>query len=351
MKRKLIYTLAALALAAALPAKATTKWTLSGTPDTNANRTTMTSDDDPAITIIDVRLTANGSSTLAIYNNSNNEFYTGCPDGSVDLDLSAPICNSDGETVQYTLAWIGSNTFQDNKKLRSVKFPASLTSLGNECFRGCSNLQKADLTPATGLTSFGTQVFNACTSLTGYFYLPPAITALQNNAFNGTKISGFYAPGMASMDNQVFYNVKTLETIQFGPNMNSFGKEAFRDQGQVIRTVFFEGDPPTTKTYFDRGGNQFMDMLSANAVIFVPMNAAKNAISDGWKAYLEDTEDGWTSPAVQTDNKYTLPSYNAETGVWTDGSLYNGNGGAKRTYILRCWDPSDTSATAALLAY
>lgn len=351
MKRKLIYTLAALALAAALPAKATTKWTLSVTPDTNANRTTMTSDDDPAITIIDVRLTANGASTLAIYNNRNNEFYTGCPDGSVDLDLSAPICNSDGETVQYTLAWIGSNTFQDNKKLRSVKCPASLTSLGDECFKGCSNLQKADLSPATGLTSFGKQVFNACTSLTGYFSLPLAITALQNNAFNGTKISGFYAPGMTSMDNHVFYNVKTLETIQFGPNMNSFGREAFRDQGQVMKTVFFEGDPPTTKTYFDRGGNQFMDMLSANAVIFVPMNAAKNAISDGWKAYLEDTEDGWTSPAVQTDNKYTLPSYNAETGVWTDGSLYNGNGGAKRTYILRCWDPSDTSATAALLAY
>ena len=350
MKKQYLLPLIA-ATTAALPASATTRWTLSGTPDINANRTTMTSDDDPAITILDVRLTANGASTLAIYNNSNNEFYTGCPDGSVNLDLSAPICNSDGETVQYTLAWIGSNTFQNNKKLRSVKFPASLTSLGNECFKGCSNLQKADLSPVTGLTYFGTQVFNACTSLTGYFYLPPAITALQNNAFNGTKISGFYGPGITQIDNDAFRNCKALRSIQFGPNMNSFGKEAFRDQGQVIRTVFFEGDPPTTKMYFDRGGNQFMDMLRANAVIFVPMNAAKNAISDGWKAYLEDTEDGWTSPAVQTANKYTLPSYNAETGVWTDGSLYNGNGSVKRTYILRCWDPSDTSATAALLAY
>lgn len=348
MKRKLAFALAALVLAA-ITAEATTKWTLSGTPDTNANRTKMTSDDDPALTITDVRLDDSGAKTLNIYGGKN--FYDGCPEGSVDLDLTVPIYVGDDTSVQYSVARLGNGTFSGNKQLRSVKLPATLVSMEKENFWGCTSLKSVDMSLATGLKTIGPQVFSGCSSLEGYFYFPAAITNLANNMFNGTKISGFYAPGMASMENHVFYNVKTLETIQFGPNMNAFGREAFKDQGQVMKTVFFEGDPPTTKTYFDRGSNQFMDMLRANAVIFVPMNAAKNAISDGWKAYLEDTEDGWTSSAVQTANKYTLPTYDAETGVWTDGSLYNGNGGAKRTYILRCWDPSDTSATAALLAY
>ena len=351
MKRKLVYTLAALALAAAQPAEATTKWTLSGALGTGGNAMTMTSDDDPALKITDVRLTASGATTLNIYGGKN--FYDGCPEGSVDLDLTVPIYFGDDTTVQYSVAQLGNGTFSGNKQLRSVKLPSTLVSMEKENFKGCTSLKSVDMSLATGLTTMGPQVFNGCSSLEGYFYFPAGITTLENNMFNGTKISGFYAPGMASMENQVFYNVKTLETIQFGPNMNSFGREAFRDQGQVIRTVFFEGNPPTTKTYFDRGGNQFMDMLGANAVIFVPMNAAKNAISDGWKTYLEDTESGWTSSAVQTanTNTYTLPAYDAETGVWTDGSLYNGYGSVKRTYILRCWDPSDTSATAALLAY
>ena len=349
MKRKLIYTLAALALAAAQPAEATTKWTLSGALGTGGNAMTMTSDDDPALKITDVRLTASGATTLNIYGGKN--FYDGCPEGSVDLDLTVPIYFGDDTTVQYSVAQLGNGTFSGNKQLRSVKLPSTLVSMEKENFKGCTSLKSVDMSLATGLTTIGPQVFSGCSSLEGYFYFPAGITTLENNMFNGTKISGFYAPGMASMENHVFYNVTTLEAIQFGPNMNSFGKEAFKDQGQAIKTVFFEGDPPTTKTYFDRDGNQFMDMLKANAVIFVPMNAAKNAISDGWKTYLEDTESGWTSSAVQQDNEYTLPAYDAETGVWTDGSLYNGNGSVKRTYILRCWDPSDTSATAALLAY
>ena len=345
MKRKLIYTLAALAFAAFLPAEATTKWTLSGTKGTGQNSMTMTSDDDPALKITDVRLTASGETTLNIYGGKN--FYDGCPEGSVDLDLTVPIYFGDDTTVQYSVAQLGNGTFSGNKQLRSVKLPSTLVSMEKENFKGCTSLKSVDMSLATGLKTMGVQVFNGCSSLEGYFYFPARITTLENNMFNGTKISGFYGPGITQIDSGAFRNCKTLRSIQFGPDMETFGQEAFRDQDNAMKTVLFEGDPPTSANYFDQGGNQFMDMPAANAVIYIPMNSAKNAPSDGWVAYKAAWE------ALAKDNKkentFKLPSYDAESDSWTDGSMYNQN--VKRSFVVRCWDPSDTSATAALLAY
>ena len=210
----------------------------------------------------------------------------------------------------------------------------------------------------------GPQVFNGCSSLEGYFYFPAGITTLENNMFNSTKIEGFCGPGVTTIKNDAFQSCKSLKSVElnsvetiekqafqkcsalqsvrFGPNVTTFGERAFHEDSS-ISAVMFEGDPPPSGKYFDQGGNHFIDFPKNGAVFYIPFNSAKNGPTEAWTAYA----DSWA--ALKDGNAMTFPAL--ADGQWTDGSIINNIVSPSKTFVLRFWDPSDTSATAALLAY
>ena len=126
-----------------------------------------------------------------------------CSDGS--FSLPSYICGTktvtgvDGTTAVVTanldgaythiflpasLTSLGANCFNNCSSLRSVTLPASLTSLGN-CFYFCSSLRSVTL-PAS-LTSLGANCFNNCYSLRSVT-LPASLTSLGTNCFASCTI-------------------------------------------------------------------------------------------------------------------------------------------------------------------
>ena len=80
--------------------------------------------------------------------------------------------------------------FYEKRKLKSVYFPDSVTSVdggwGNGIFDGCSNLQSVRL--SENLTKIGDRMFIRCTSLT-QIDVPASVTSVEGQAFDTTPIS------------------------------------------------------------------------------------------------------------------------------------------------------------------
>lgn len=65
--------------------------------------------------------------------------------------------------------------------ITGITIPASVTSIGNYAFYGCTSLASIDI-PA-GVTSIGNYAFNGCTSLAS-ITIPAGVTSIGANAFN-----------------------------------------------------------------------------------------------------------------------------------------------------------------------
>ena len=66
--------------------------------------------------------------------------------------------------------------------ITSYDIPNNITSLGNNCFRDCSNL--SSITIPDSIKNIGTNCFNGCENLTS-ITIPTSVTYLGNKCFNG----------------------------------------------------------------------------------------------------------------------------------------------------------------------
>ncbi len=87
------------------------------------------------------------------------------------------------ETVEITatgVSAIGDYAFYNMAKLKNIKIPDTVTSIGKGACAFCSSLEAIDL--PVGLTSIGERCFEACTSLKNIF-VPAGVTTIGNRAF------------------------------------------------------------------------------------------------------------------------------------------------------------------------
>ena len=234
------------ALLAAVPpsSAAQTKWIYKN-PSTSSNVGTLVDDSDSSRVVRDVRLTANGATTINVYNN-------GSTTGLGDLDFSLPVESEDGNT-SYTINAFGNNCFAGNKSvtgivfppahtsisqemfknatsLTNVVFPTSLKTINSQAFYGCSSLKSIPAFPAT-LTGLGDNCFNACSSLTGDVVLPDGV-ATCNSSFRNTKLTSFTAgSGLRTIGNNSFQNMSTLTNLDLSAAtaLTTIGQQAFQD--------------------------------------------------------------------------------------------------------------------------
>ncbi len=151
----------------------------------------------------------------------------------------------------HTVVGIGSGVFQNNKLLRMVVMPDSVTEIGNYAFEDCSNLSSVTL--SKGVTSIGYRAFCNCDSLTE-IEIPKSLKSTNGDPFrdcDGLKEVTFeqgttevasnlfsYCPGIEEItipdtvtiiEYSAFYNCKNLCKVDIPSSVTEIERDAFRE--------------------------------------------------------------------------------------------------------------------------
>ncbi len=108
--------------------------------------------------------------------------------------------------------------FEDQRSLRSVTFPASMTAIGDAAFRGCTRLKRIRM--EAGTESIGAEAFAECKRLFD-LTLPESLSSIGHGAFRGCRrltalmIPGFRISGCDGMAPDAFYGCDRLTAISY----------------------------------------------------------------------------------------------------------------------------------------
>lgn len=119
--------------------------------------------------------------------------------------------------------------------LKSVKMPASVTTIGARAFLGCNSLY--DVALSENLTAIGTGAFYQ-TNLQSIVF-PESLKTIDNGAFSETPLVLVEIPdGVENMGKMAFKDCKELKTVVIGNGLRTIPERAF-DHCSVLRSVTF----------------------------------------------------------------------------------------------------------------
>ena len=121
-------------------------------------------------------------------------------------------CNIQNDLSLDSIHAIGDYAFANNRSLKSVTFPATLSSIGAYAFMGNAKLESFDVS-ACGTVKYGPYVLMSCTSL-------ETVTMNTNVIPTGS-----------------FYNCRSLKTVNIGASVASIGEYAFTGSAVSTFTV------------------------------------------------------------------------------------------------------------------
>lgn len=121
------------------------------------------------------------------------------------------------------------NTFQNKNNIVSfdeLKYFTGLTSISNNAFWGCSNIQ--NITIPNTITMIEGGAFQNCSSLSS-ITIPNSVTTIGNSAFYGcSNLSSIAIPNtITSISDNTFYNCSSLSNITIPSSVTTIGNAAF----------------------------------------------------------------------------------------------------------------------------
>ena len=141
------------------------------------------------------------------------------------FDESTGLLTVSGEGKMTSYEWNGS-PFYNNSEIKTVAIEDSVTSIGNEAFRGCTGL--TSITIGDSVTSIGVDAFFCCTGLTS-ITIGDSVTSIGWGAFDGcTGLTSITIPdSVTSIGNEAFIGCTGLTSITIGDSVTSIGSWAF----------------------------------------------------------------------------------------------------------------------------
>lgn len=114
--------------------------------------------------------------------------------------------------IPNSVTSIGANAFRNCSDLISIRLPSNLKSVGSGAFYRCSGLTSIRI--PSGVTSIGKEAFKECAGLTSVTISSEEIS-IEESAFSGcTSLSSVTIPsGVTSLRDSVFYNCIGLQEI------------------------------------------------------------------------------------------------------------------------------------------
>ncbi|MDE6721155.1 MAG: leucine-rich repeat domain-containing protein [Bacteroidaceae bacterium] len=146
-------------------------------------RTSPTSIEIPAsVTSVEDFCFSNCPSLESIVVDSNNPVYDSRENCNaiIKTESNTMVAGCKNTQISASVTSLGDCCFEGCTSLTEIEIPASVTSLGKGCFNGCSSLTAIEI-PAS-VTSLGDVCFGGCESLTS-IEIPTSVTSLGKGCF------------------------------------------------------------------------------------------------------------------------------------------------------------------------
>ena len=213
-----------------------------------------------------------------------------------DIVIPESVKVKDGNVYKITI--IGDKCFYW-KNFTSITIPSSVTSLGDDCFGGCTSLKS--ITIPSSVTTLGQQCFSDCYGLTS-ITIPSSVTKLGLLCFSSCKsLTSITIPSSVTyLGDGCFTRCSGLTSITIPSSVTYLGDDCFSYCiGLTSVTI------PSSVTYL--GHNCFADCSNLESIYFIgrkPARIISNAIPKACiiyvpAEYLQDYKD-----ALGTDYKY-----------------------------------------------
>ena len=192
-------------------------------------------------------------------------------------------------SLAYGPTSIGKDTFTGCTGLTNLSLPASLTSIGNSTFRGCTGLTSVSLPASLALISGYT--FSGCTGLTS-MSLPSSLTYIGDATFSSCAgLTSLSLPAnLSSIGNETFRNCIGLTSLSLPSSVVSIGDEAFASCAN-LRTALFSGDAPPSY------GHPPFDFTASGFTVYY-LKGKTGFSSPTWRGYPATMIDPATQPAA-----------------------------------------------------
>ena len=213
-----------------------------------------------------------------------------------DIVIPESVKVKDGNVYKITI--IGDKCFYW-KNFTSITIPSSVTSLGDDCFGGCTSLKS--ITIPSSVTTLGQQCFSGCYGLTS-ITIPSSVTKLGLLCFSGCEsLTSITIPSSVTyLGAGCFTRCSGLTSITIPSSVTYLGDDCFSNCiGLTSVTI------PSSVTYL--GHNCFADCSNLESIYFIgrkPAIIISNAIPKACiiyvpAEYLQDYKD-----ALGADYKY-----------------------------------------------
>ncbi len=148
-------------------------------------------------------------------------------------------CSLTSITIPHGVTSIGLEAFSNCSDLKSITIPDSVTSIGDDAFRNCRSL--TSITIPYGVTKIGKYAFCG-TGLTG-ITIPSSVTSIGEEAFNGcSDLKSVTIPAsVTSIGDYAFGNCSSLTSVAFLGNAPRMGNNVFYSCAPAFEVYYLEG--------------------------------------------------------------------------------------------------------------
>ncbi|MCM8871999.1 MAG: leucine-rich repeat domain-containing protein [Paludibacteraceae bacterium] len=238
-----------------------------------------------------------------------------CPDGKTG-----------SVTIPNSVTSVGEEAFRGCTGLTSVTIPNSVTSIGFWAFLDCTGL--TSITIPNSVTSIGNSAFYRCTGLTSVT-ISNSVTSIGSSVFSGcTGLTSVTIPNsVTSIGELAFYDCTGLTSITIPNSVTSIGDWAFNNCTGLTSMTVEATNPPLC---FNESGDGLY-MPNYNIPLYVPaasVDAYKAA--DEWKKFTNIQAipaTGVNEAAAEKSEVKKIIDRNGIIYIEKDGTRYFLNGG------------------------